>query len=113
MLSYKEGETLNLVILATGYPTPDVKCVNLVIPTTGYPSPDVKCKQKTNTVPTDIKNGRSSSIYASELRYSLHNGTNYQCTAINANGSTAWNFSLNIWGECMCRCLHKLFLHRL
>ena len=110
ILSYKEGETLNLVILATGYPSPDVKCVNLVIPITGYPSPDVKCKQKTNT---DIKNGKTSSIHVSELRYSLHQGFNYQCTAINAKGSTTWIFSLNIWGKCMCRCLHKLFLNRL
>ena len=95
ILSYDEGETLNLVISATG-----------------YPSPEVKCGQENNTEATDIKNGKSSSIHVSELKYSLHNGINYQCTASNANGSTTWNFSLNILRKCMCRYLHKLFLHR-
>ena len=86
-LSYKEGESMNLTIVATG-----------------YPPPEVECKQEDNVRSTNIKvqNEASSAISfrVSELKYSLHNGTSYNCTAINANGSATWNFELNVLGKC-------------
>ncbi|CAB3989348.1 neogenin isoform X2 [Paramuricea clavata] len=84
VISFKEGETLNLSLVATGYPKPEVKCTQE--------------NERQNNI---IANGSSAILYISKLMYSIHNGTSFQCTANNVNGSTTYNFSLNIWGKCV------------
>jgi hypothetical protein len=84
VISLKEGETLHLPLVATGYPKPEVKCTQE--------------NERQNNI---IANGSSAILHISKLMYSIHNGASFQCAAINVNGSTTYNFSLNIWGKCV------------